>query len=93
MASGADGSAHALEPLSEAEQAALARQVPADAPASVLGDYPDWLEPAFARAFGASAAAEGAALARRAPVDLRANTLKADREKVLKALARFDLGR
>ena len=41
------------------------------------------------RAFGAAAAEEGAALARRAPVDLRVNTLKADREKVLKALARF----
>ena len=43
----------------------------------------------FARAFGEAAAEEGAALARRAPVDLRVNTLKADREKVLKALARF----
>mgnify|MGYP003694199919 CR=1 FL=1 len=41
------------------------------------------------RAFGAAAAEEGAALARRAPVDLRVNTLKADRDKVLKALARF----
>jgi 16S rRNA (cytosine967-C5)-methyltransferase len=85
----ADGSPHAVEPLSEAEQASLSRQVPADAPASVRGDYPDWLEPAFARAFGEAAAEEGAALARRAPVDLRVNTLKADREKVLKALARF----
>ena len=63
--------------------------MPADAPASVRGDYPDWLEPSFARAFGAAAAEEGAALARRAPVDLRVNTLKADREKVLKALGRF----
>jgi 16S rRNA (cytosine967-C5)-methyltransferase len=86
----ADGSPHAVEPLSEAEQAGLSRQVPADAPASVRGDYPDWLEPSFARAFGEAAAQEGAALARRAPVDLRVNTLKADREKVLKALARFN---
>ena len=85
----ADGSPHAVEPLSEAEQAGLSRELPADAPASVRGDFPDWLEPSFARAFGAAAAEEGAALARRAPVDLRVNTLKADREKVLKALARF----
>jgi len=85
----ADGSPHAVEPLSEGEQAALARTVPADAPASVRGDFPDWLEPSLARAFGAAAAEEGAALARRAPVDLRVNTLKADRDKVLKALARF----
>jgi 16S rRNA (cytosine967-C5)-methyltransferase len=85
----ADGSPHAVEPLSETEQVALARAVPADAPVSVRGDFPDWLEPSLARAFGAAAAEEGAALARRAPVDLRVNTLKADRDKVLKALARF----
>jgi 16S rRNA (cytosine967-C5)-methyltransferase len=42
----------------------------------------------LARAFGDAAAEEGAALARRAPVDLRTNSLKADRAKVLKALAR-----
>jgi 16S rRNA (cytosine967-C5)-methyltransferase len=84
-----DGSPHAVEPLSEAERAGLARHAPVDAPASVRGDYPDWLEPFFARAFGGAAADEGAALARRAPVDLRVNTLKADRDKVLKALARF----
>ena len=53
------------------------------------GDFPDWLEPSLTRAFGGAAAEEGAALARRAPVDLRVNTLKADRDKVLKALARF----
>ena len=85
----ADGSPHAVESLSEAEQAGLARAVPADAPVSVRGDFPDWLEPSLARAFGGAAAEEGAALARRAPVDLRVNTLKADRDKVLKALARF----
>jgi 16S rRNA (cytosine967-C5)-methyltransferase len=90
VAAGADGSPHVLEPLSEAELAGLSRQVPADAPASVRGDYPDCLEPAFERAFGEAAAEEGAALSRRAPVDLRVNTLKADREKVLKALARFN---
>jgi 16S rRNA (cytosine967-C5)-methyltransferase len=85
----ADGSPHAVAPPSEAERADLLRPPPADLPASVLGDFPDWLEPSFQRAFGAAAAEEGAALARRAPVDLRVNTLKADRDKVLKALARF----
>jgi len=85
----ADGSPHAVEPLSEAEQVHLASALPADAPAPVLGDFPDWLEPSLRRVFGAEAAAEGAALARRAPVDLRVNTLKADRDKVMKALARF----
>jgi 16S rRNA (cytosine967-C5)-methyltransferase len=85
----ADGSAHAIEPLTEAEQAGLLRRLPDDAPAPVRGDFPDWLALSFDRAFGAAAAQEGAALARRAPVDLRVNELKADREKVMKALARF----
>jgi 16S rRNA (cytosine967-C5)-methyltransferase len=86
---GADGSRYALEPLSEAEQASFLRELPADTLAGVRGDIPDWLEASFARAFGAAAGEEGAALARRAPLDLRVNTLKADREKVLKALDRF----
>jgi 16S rRNA (cytosine967-C5)-methyltransferase len=85
----ADGSAYALEPLSEAERAGLVREIAAEAPDHVKGDYPDWLAPSFARVFGHRAAAEGAGLARRAPVDLRVNTLKVTREKVLKALARF----
>jgi 16S rRNA (cytosine967-C5)-methyltransferase len=81
---------HAPEPLSEVELAGLRREIPADAPAYVRGDYQEWLEPEFSRAFGARAGEEGAALARRAPVDLRVNTLKADRHKVLKALRRFE---
>jgi 16S rRNA (cytosine967-C5)-methyltransferase len=85
----ADGSPHALAPPNEAERARLQLSLPRDLPDSILGDFPDWLEPPFRRAFGAAAAEEGAALARRAPVDLRVNTLKADRDKVLKALARF----
>ncbi len=86
----ADGSAHALEPLAEAERAALARE-----PASLemalhtAGDFPDWLTSSLQRAFGERTQAEMAALARRAPVDLRVNTLKADRERVLKVLDRY----
>jgi 16S rRNA (cytosine967-C5)-methyltransferase len=85
----ADGSRYGPEPLTEAERAGLARQISADAPAHIRGDYPEWLAPEFARAFGERAGEEGAALAERAPVDLRVNTLKADRDKVLKALRRF----
>jgi 16S rRNA (cytosine967-C5)-methyltransferase len=85
----ADGSPHAVEPLSEAEQAGLLRELPQDAPASVRGDVPEWLEASFERAFGSAAAEEGAALASRAPVDLRVNGLKADRDKAMRALARF----
>lgn len=85
----ADGSPHALEPLSVEECAGLARTLPPATSADIRGDYPEWLAPSFARAFGSDAAAEGAALAARAPVDLRVNTLKADRQRVIKALARF----
>lgn len=80
---------HAMGALSEQERSGIVRKLDAETPAAVLGDIPDWLYPSFERAFGTVAADEGAAFARRAPVDLRVNTLKADRPKVLKALARF----
>jgi 16S rRNA (cytosine967-C5)-methyltransferase len=85
----ADCGRHAPLALSEEELAGLKIEVPATAPPHVRGNYPEWLGPEFERAFGASAADEGAGLARRAPVDLRVNGLKADRDKVLKALRRF----
>lgn len=89
VAGSADGSVHAIEPLSDFELKALQRDLPPDTPAPILGDFPDWLEPSLMRTFGGSLVREASALACRAPVDLRANALKADRDKVLKALARF----
>jgi 16S rRNA (cytosine967-C5)-methyltransferase len=86
----ADGGRFAPEPLTPTELEGLQRAIPADAPAHIRGDYPEWLEPLFARAFGDNAAEEGAGLSLRAPVDLRTNTLKATREKVLNALRRVD---
>jgi 16S rRNA (cytosine967-C5)-methyltransferase len=80
------GARFAPAPLSEAEQAALVSPSLADAPPHVQGDYPEWLEPHFLRAFGAQRAAEGVALASRAPLDLRVNTLKAAREELLPKL-------
>ena len=53
VAAAADGSEHALSPLDEDERAGLERDLPADAPAHVAGDFPDWLAPSFERAFGA----------------------------------------
>ena len=84
-----DGSRFAPTPLSETERA---RQASADlsaAPAHVAGDYPAWLDPHFAHAFGEERAEEGAALASRAPLDLRVNTLKAERDQVLPELAEY----
>jgi 16S rRNA (cytosine967-C5)-methyltransferase len=73
--------------LTDHERTALAGGSPADAPAPITGEYPDWLDAPFARVFGDGRAAEGAALAKRAPLDLRVNTLKAEREEVLPKLA------
>lgn len=78
---------HAPPPLSAVERAHLAKTNLENAPAYVSGDYPEWLEDSFTRAFGDARAAEGAALAAPAPLDLRANVLKTTREKVLADLA------
>ena len=84
------GARFAPAPLAEAERAALAADALAGAPAPVLGDYPEWLDPHFRRVFGDDRAAEGAALASRAPLDLRVNTLKAERDDVLPKLAHLN---
>lgn len=86
------GDAHAPAAPTEAELARLVRPLPESLAADVRGDVPAWLAPSLERAFGDRLAAEGRALAARAPVDLRVNTLKSDRERVLKALARFGAG-
>ncbi|NND48795.1 MAG: MFS transporter, partial [Rhizobiales bacterium] len=88
----ADGGRFSPPPLSEGERAVLsAEDRLAGAPDWVLGDYPEWLASAFDAAFGEDAVEEGCGLAGRAPLDLRVNTLKADREHVLKALARYSV--
>jgi 16S rRNA (cytosine967-C5)-methyltransferase len=84
------GARFAPSPLTEAEKAALASNALANAPAPAAGDYPEWLDPHFARVFGDERAAEGAALATRAPLDLRVNTLKAERDDVLPKLAHLN---
>lgn len=84
------GDGRTPEPLSDQERARLSAPVSGRVPHPVEGNYPDWLQDSMARAFGDAAGAEGAALAARAPLDLRANTLKADRDKLLKALRKFD---
>jgi 16S rRNA (cytosine967-C5)-methyltransferase len=83
----ADGSRYGPPPLSDGERARLTAASMAGAPAHVLGDYPEWLDPYLARVFGAERAEEGAALSSRAPLDLRVNTLKANREEAARSLA------
>jgi 16S rRNA (cytosine967-C5)-methyltransferase len=83
----ADGSQYGPAALSDDERKLIDSADMADAPAYVAGDYPEWLDPHFARAFGDARAEEGEALASRAPLDLRANTLKADRDKAADMLS------
>jgi 16S rRNA (cytosine967-C5)-methyltransferase len=86
----ADGSQHAMSPLTEDERARLANVKLDDAPPHVRGDYPEWLDDQFTQTFGDDRAEEGAALAFRAPLDLRVNTLKTTPEKALSALAHLN---
>ena len=88
IASFCSGEGFCPAPLASEEESGLANSDLSDAPPWIQGDYPEWLHPSFSEVFGNSAVAEGQALAARAPVDLRVNTLKATREKVLKAFAR-----
>jgi 16S rRNA (cytosine967-C5)-methyltransferase len=81
------GERFAPEPLTPEEATALSSDALSNAPAHVLGDYPEWLDGELADAFGDDRAAELAAMAARAPVDLRVNTLKVGRDKALAALA------
>eukprot|EP00913_Durusdinium_trenchii_P027001 g25336.t1 len=59
-----------------------------DAPLYVQGDIPEWIQPSLQANFGERWLAEARALAHRPTLDLRANTLKATRDKVVKALDR-----
>ncbi len=80
---------HAPPPLTAEETTRLETADLADAPDHVRADIPEWLASRFLDAFGNAWVAEGEALAARPPLDLRVNTLKADRAKVLKSLARY----
>src|SRR5579883_1469489 len=85
------GARFAPAPLTASERMALARDAPASAPPAIVGDYPEWLDPHFARVFGDGRATEGAALASRAPLDLRVNMLKGARKDMLTKLAHLNV--
>jgi 16S rRNA (cytosine967-C5)-methyltransferase len=85
-----DGGRFAPQPLTDMERAALTSRTTDNAPPAIAGDYPEWLDPYLAQAFGDDRAAEAEAMASRAPLDLRVNTLKAKREKVLRSLAHLN---
>jgi 16S rRNA (cytosine967-C5)-methyltransferase len=86
----ADGSQHALSPLTDSERERLTNANLEVAPPHVRGDYPEWLDAHLAQTFGDERAEEGAALASRAPLDLRVNTLKTTPEKALAVLSHLN---
>lgn len=73
-------------PLSDEERAAWLAEPAAEKPDWVRGNYPEWLQPEMAVSLS-DPVSEAQALAERAPLDLRVNRLKAQRDKVLEALA------
>lgn len=86
-----EGDTFAPAPVSDAEAERLTAADPlAGAPDHVRADVPEWLAPSLAEHFGEGWVAEAIAMNQRPPLDLRVNTLKSTREKVIKALSRFE---
>jgi 16S rRNA (cytosine967-C5)-methyltransferase len=86
------GGRFAPDPLSSAEQAALAPLEGhtlnhPDMPQAVQLEVPDWLFPKLTTRFGSAVVPELAALLEPAPLDLRVNLLKGAREHAAAALA------
>ncbi|QKV18947.1 RsmB/NOP family class I SAM-dependent RNA methyltransferase [Oricola thermophila] len=83
-----DGDRFAPEVPIEVLEAAAKRDF-AFATPHVEADIPDWCADLFEENFDDEWVMEASALSERAPLDVRVNTLKADREKVRKQLAKF----
>ena len=83
----ADGGQYAPAELTPDERKRLDASEMGAAPPHVAGDYPEWLDGHFLRAFGDARAEEGAALASRAPLDLRVNLLRGERDAAATMLA------
>lgn len=81
-----EGDKFAPDLLSEQEIATFASRKLADAPDHVQADVPQWLVSSLEANFAEEWIEEAQAFGNRPPVDLRVNTLKADRDKVLRGL-------
>jgi 16S rRNA (cytosine967-C5)-methyltransferase len=88
LAAELEGDRFAPHPLAEDRLKAFASRDIKDAPLHIQGDIPEWVVASFERNFGEGWLNEAVALTARPALDLRANRLKADREKVVKALER-----
>lgn len=80
----------APDPISEAEALRLSSDSAfADAPDHVRADVPEWLAASLERGFGPDWVKQGQGMTTRPPLDMRVNTLKSNRDKVLRSLSRF----
>lgn len=86
LATAFDGDKFAPEPLDDKQYAAFAARQLKDAPLDVQGDIPQWCQASFEANFDEDWLDEARAMTTRPPVDLRVNTLKSNRDKVLRAL-------
>ena len=80
---------HAPEAISDDLAAAMEVADLASAPDHVRAEVPEWIAPQFQAAFGEGWVEEGEALATRPPLDVRVNTLKGNRDKAARQLARL----
>ncbi|MBN9311004.1 RsmB/NOP family class I SAM-dependent RNA methyltransferase [Devosia sp.] len=84
------GDRFAPAPVTPEEATRLTAADPlAGAPDHVRADVPEWVVPHLRQSFGEDWIAEAQGLADRPPLDLRINTLKANRDKVMRGLGRF----
>ena len=84
---------HAPDNLSDSEFKTIEQSKLEEMPGWVEANIPEWLEPGFEENFSEDYIKEGKALAERPATDLRVNTLKADVEKVEKALKKYNVER
>ena len=83
-----DGDKFAPDLITDEETAAYGSRFLSEAPLHVQADVPEWLTASLEANFSEEWVTETQAFTNRPPVDLRVNTLKANREKVRKALAK-----
>ncbi len=90
-----EGDKFAPDPLSDHEVTCLEKgldEALIEAPPWVQANIPEWLADPLTKQFQQGLIDEAKAMCLRAPIDIRVNDLKANSEKVVKALSRYEPG-
>ena len=88
LAENFEGDKFAPDALTEDELSSFASKRLEDAPLHIQGDIPEWCVSSFEANFNDDWLVEAQAMTKRPPVDLRVNTLKSNRDKIARALAK-----